>query len=48
MIDIHTHILPGVDDGARNLEEAMQLLRHAAKAGTREIILTPHCVPTYG
>ena len=48
MIDIHTHILPGVDDGARNLQEAMELLREAVRMGTREIILTPHCAPAYG
>lgn len=48
MIDIHTHILPGVDDGARSFREALRLLEDAAKAGTKEIILTPHCAPSYG
>ena len=40
--DIHTHILPGVDDGARNMQEAMALLRLAYENGTKTIFLTPH------
>lgn len=40
--DIHTHILPGVDDGAKDLREAMALVRAAWKDGTRAMILTPH------
>ena len=41
-IDIHAHILPGVDDGARSLEEACELVRRAAEAGFSEIVATPH------
>lgn len=41
-VDIHTHILPGVDDGAPDIPEALRLLRMAYQTGTREIILTPH------
>lgn len=48
MIDIHTHILPGVDDGAQSVEQALRLIRSAVRGGTREIILTPHCAPSYG
>ena len=48
MVDIHTHILPGVDDGAADIEMALRLIRHAAAGGTREIFLTPHCAPSYG
>lgn len=48
MIDIHTHIMPGVDDGAGTLEDALHLIRQAVEGGTREIILTPHCAPSYG
>lgn len=40
--DIHSHILPGVDDGAQNLEEAVSMIRVAYKEGTRNILLTPH------
>lgn len=42
MIDIHSHILPGVDDGARTLEESVGMLRAAADAGTTDIVATPH------
>lgn len=43
--DIHCHILPGVDDGARNLEESMAMLRSAAADGIHKIIVTPHQKP---
>lgn len=43
--DIHTHILPGVDDGARNMEEAMEMLDIAYQDGARSIFLTPHYIP---
>ncbi len=46
-IDIHTHILPGIDDGARDVDEALHILEEAAEIGTKEIILTPHFSP-YG
>lgn len=48
MIDIHTHILPGVDDGASDLRKAVAMLRRACEQGTREVILTPHLAPAYG
>lgn len=42
MIDIHTHILPGVDDGAKDMSMAIEMLRDAIKTGVTDIILTPH------
>ena len=42
MIDIHTHILPDIDDGASGLAEAESLLRAEAEQGVHEIVLTPH------
>lgn len=42
MIDIHCHILPGVDDGASSIEESILMVRQAAKHGIRKIIATPH------
>ncbi len=42
MIDIHTHILPGVDDGARTMEDAVAMVKAAVRAGTRTIVATPH------
>ena len=41
-IDIHCHILPEVDDGARNLEESLTMLRQEVKQGAAAVILTPH------
>lgn len=40
--DIHCHILPGLDDGAENFEEAENMLRTAYIEGIRRIIATPH------
>ena len=42
MIDLHCHILPGVDDGARTLEEAVGMCRLAAADGCAAMIATPH------
>lgn len=41
-IDVHTHILPGVDDGARDMDEACELLKAAAEQGVTAVIATPH------
>lgn len=42
MIDIHTHILPGIDDGAADLEDSLDLARAAVADGIKGIIATPH------
>ena len=42
MIDIHSHILPGVDDGARTVDEALNMLKIAVKDGVTTQVLTPH------
>ncbi len=42
MVDIHSHILPGLDDGSRSLEESLAMLRVAAENGTTDIVATPH------
>lgn len=42
MIDIHCHVLPGVDDGARNEKETNEMLARAADAGISSVICTPH------
>lgn len=41
-VDLHTHILPGVDDGAKDMPEAVSLIRMAYENGTRAVVLTPH------
>lgn len=47
MIDIHSHILPGLDDGSKSLEQSVAMLRMAAEAGTTDIVATPHANQTY-
>ena len=47
MIDLHSHILPGVDDGARNIDETMKLLREAQDVGFESIISTSHYMEGY-
>ncbi|HXB73439.1 MAG TPA: CpsB/CapC family capsule biosynthesis tyrosine phosphatase [Candidatus Acidoferrales bacterium] len=42
MIDIHSHILPCLDDGSHSPEESVAMLRMAAAAGTTDIVATPH------
>ncbi|MHC1714460.1 MAG: tyrosine-protein phosphatase [Acidaminococcaceae bacterium] len=44
MIDIHTHIINGIDDGAQNMEDSLALLKMAAESGTTDIIATPHVI----
>ena len=40
--DWHTHILPGVDDGVRTMEEALEILAQYEKLGVKTVWLTPH------
>lgn len=47
MRDIHCHILPGVDDGARDLEESLAMLDAARRVGVTNIVCTPHCRAPY-
>lgn len=42
MIDIHSHILPGIDDGAKHIGDSMDMARQALKEGIHTIIATPH------
>lgn len=42
MIDIHTHILFKVDDGARSIEESLDMIKECEKQGVNTIVLTPH------
>lgn len=45
MIDLHSHILPGVDDGPKNLGESLAMIRIYIEAGYRQTVATPHQVP---
>lgn len=42
IIDMHSHILPGVDDGSASLEESLGLLAREAEQGIRRVVATPH------
>lgn len=43
MIDIHTHIIPGIDDGAEEIYDTLEMVKLAVKSGTKGIVATPHC-----
>jgi protein-tyrosine phosphatase len=47
VIDIHCHLLPGVDDGATDEETAAAMCRLAAESGTTDIVATPHANHRY-
>lgn len=47
MIDIHSHFLWGMDDGADTLEESLAMLKMAAESGTTDIVATPHANSHY-
>lgn len=47
MIDIHSHILPGIDDGPITLGESVSMIQIAFASGTTDIVATPHANPQY-
>ncbi|NNU77330.1 tyrosine-protein phosphatase [Clostridium estertheticum] len=44
MIDIHSHILPGIDDGSKDMEMSIKMLKMAEEKGTKTIVATPHYI----
>lgn len=44
-VDIHNHMLPGVDDGSQSMEQSMKMLKIAYEEGIRAVCLTPHYMP---
>ena len=48
MIDIHSHILPGIDDGSKNINMTLHMIKMAEKSGTKDIVATPHFCRGYG
>ena len=44
MIDIHSHLLFGIDDGSRSIEESIYIINKLSKIGYTDIILTPHFI----
>ena len=46
MIDFHSHILPGIDDGSSDIGESLEMLRLCVQNGVETVVLTPHCYYT--
>ena len=42
MIDLHSHLLPAIDDGSRSVEQSLEVLRQFATNGVEHVVLTPH------
>lgn len=47
MIDIHSHILPNIDDGSRSIDETFKLIKEAQNAGFKSVVLTSHYMEGY-
>ena len=47
MIDIHTHVLPFVDDGSKSMDDSLNLLRVEAESGVLDVVCTPHLRSNY-
>ncbi len=45
MIDLHCHLLPGMDDGARTMDVALEMAKLAVKNGIHRVVATPHITP---
>ena len=42
IIDLHSHLIPGVDDGAQTIEQSIELAKQAVDEGVEHMVLTPH------
>jgi len=47
LVDFHSHILPGVDDGSASIEESLKMLQAEAGQGITHVVATPHFYPRY-
>lgn len=47
MVDVHCHILPGLDDGPENIEESLEMAEAAIADGITHVVATPHCSNEY-
>ncbi|MFT6849735.1 MAG: protein-tyrosine phosphatase [Sphingobacteriales bacterium] len=46
-VDMHSHLIPGIDDGATDLENSIQLIRGLKEVGFKKLITTPHIMADY-
>jgi tyrosine-protein phosphatase YwqE len=46
-VDMHSHLIPGIDDGSKSMEESLDLVRRLAGYGLEKIITTPHIMSEY-
>ena len=42
IVDLHMHVVPGIDDGSRSIEESLQMLKCAAEQGVTDVFCTSH------
>ena len=42
LIEMHCHIIPGIDDGSQDIETSLKMIERLQKQGARKIVLTPH------
>lgn len=46
-VDIHSHLIPGIDDGVKSIEEALTVLKHFISLGYKKVVTTPHINPEF-
>jgi tyrosine-protein phosphatase YwqE len=46
-VDMHSHLIPGIDDGSKSMEESLSLIRRLADYGFQKLITTPHIMSEY-
>lgn len=46
-VDVHSHLIPGIDDGSKSIEESIELLEHFQSLGYKKVITTPHIMSDY-
>ncbi len=46
-VDIHSHLIPGIDDGAKTIEDSMRLLQRFSELGYKKVITTPHVMSDF-
>jgi protein-tyrosine phosphatase len=46
-VDMHSHLIPGIDDGSKSMEESLELIKRLSSYGLRKVITTPHIMSEY-